>query len=110
MKSISVFTSAFVFILLVLGGVFGAQNALANELGGVSFKWTYISAGSPFKGRFTNRNQTCKLVRWYAMSSDGRAALSPSGESRIEGNNTLDVQISNQAGSADVIIQGVREC
>jgi hypothetical protein len=95
---------------LVLATMLGAQGAAANELGGVKFEWTYLIAGGPYKGRFTNQNSTCKLVQWMATSIDGRVVLSPSGTSRIDGNSTLDVQISGSAASADVVIQSVKDC
>jgi hypothetical protein len=87
-----------------------AQSATANELGGVNFDWTHFSNDGPYKGRFTNHNSTCKMVQWMATSYDGQTIISPSGNMRMDSNSTTDVQISDEVGSAAVVIQAVRDC
>ena len=80
-----------------------------NELGGVSFQWTEISPNL-HRGRFINRNSTCKIVTWTILS--GGAYPFPV-EIRIPANTSTGddaVRFTPSGGTNEVRISNVRDC
>lgn len=97
-------------VALSLATYFTTVGAYAqNELGGVSFQWTETSS-TVHRGRFINRNSTCKIVTWTVLSG-GTFAFPV--ETRIAANTSTGddtVRFTPSGGTNEVRISNVKDC